>query len=1338
MFHLEGSDNESVDLGFERIELELCFDREGVVTHLYAPSGSLYILEGESWLQQHLPFAKQFLQTTLGRGSFRVDRILCQLSHKEEMERSSVFEASILAQSFPYILIDSSFFSKTADGYCHIRAEQGEEVKLHVEQFPLEDLLFITRHWLQKPWNLSGLLCLDFACNPDLLERDFSQFWQKMHCDLQVHKASVSLPFMQVDLEGAFFYNGSFTNGAFCQGVIQKEEKRYPFSLIGEPRVDEKGLFDLGLDFTLIDQVKTPSHLELLCSLLPEKTVEIEAYLSHVDAGQVQTIWQIFSPENTIKVEKGVMHASCKLAAKNFTPSFFEVNHFDAKELLIVEGEKQGYFPHIEALCRMEKKQDQWHLVNWSCKGEDGFLQYADEKVEKLSGRAGWIDNSWMPLEIFALYKGATLHLQAPKDFSELYFHADILKSDLPYPQFFFEGEELCLDLVCGYEDQKWEVFGQLEAESEEGVEKLHLHIPPFQWQKWFHIDFSSLLLEVSGEDLSAKRCALLIQEPLQLQGSYDLLAKIDRKNVYVDLFAKEIEIASSQFVFKEEKGLQSHIHIDLDLESKEFEARSALVCGSYLDLAHHLQIEKIEGSFFATQQECRFRYHLVQLPLASYGKLCLEGDGDFQIDREGKIKSRALMDLWLDEGEIKVESGTLFWDSLEGKVFISSVKGQLKEGLPFYCPKGELFFHEKSAFVSLAIGKEALLADVGMDFSWEEEKWEASFTKNSRLGLLPIVGSVSYQKEGSALFKLECFPEVQDKSYRLKIGGSLENWEAEVSSLEGKSWVQKKGNDLFVEGNLGTFCLQAQGRIEENYHLNFPFLHFSGEGILADGRALIDLKNRSGRCQIEKATYAHEDFFSELKGDFACEWKDFSAKGSLCFFAQKGELSALCEDLFVVELKSFKSLELYLGSFFLSHPKLSEPLLMTPQRMAIDLSQKEMLIEKLVCQYMDKTVHVEKCLLDDLKIEATGSFGSLWKDKIGMIKEGSFSLNFPELKLSLEGILEDQSFHAEAELLYFEEKVGGSLKLHLADGKGFLQASAAYSKDCFDITRIYGDLPWAKIDLKRSEESTQERLVLDGALFIRDALGYGSFAFGQVDLFGKVAYDRQKQEYATDGWLRGKDIEYKGYSFKNMDADFSCKGDSGCFTNIKLVDPAVMVSIPAIHFAGKHVSIPLFEVRDFYPCRIKTINKELQKLTALAVPKIQIENLSFTLFEKESLKGKGSIHFISPLAKSHPVLEMPMELIKRIGLDTNLLIPVEGEICFALGEGMMRIEELKECYGEDKRSQFYLTGQFGYIDFDGRIFLDFKVKQHVLLRLAHPFTIAVRGSIEKPTYELY
>jgi hypothetical protein len=138
----------------------------------------------------------------------------------------------------------------------------------------------------------------------------------------------------------------------------------------------------------------------------------------------------------------------------------------------------------------------------------------------------------------------------------------------------------------------------------------------------------------------------------------------------------------------------------------------------------------------------------------------------------------------------------------------------------------------------------------------------------------------------------------------------------------------------------------------------------------------------------------------------------------------------------------------------------------------------------------------------------------------------------------------------------------------------------------------------------------------------------------------------------------------------------------------------------------------------------------------------IQIRDLIGMLGDRNTFTGQGELFFTNPPKKNlqHTIFAVPAEILTRIGLDLDLLTPVQGQIDFDIAGGRVTFSRFKDVYSKKKVAKFYLQsdGQESYIDFDGNLFLKIKMKQYNLIfKLAELFTVTVQGTVKKPAYSL-
>ena len=154
----------------------------------------------------------------------------------------------------------------------------------------------------------------------------------------------------------------------------------------------------------------------------------------------------------------------------------------------------------------------------------------------------------------------------------------------------------------------------------------------------------------------------------------------------------------------------------------------------------------------------------------------------------------------------------------------------------------------------------------------------------------------------------------------------------------------------------------------------------------------------------------------------------------------------------------------------------------------------------------------------------------------------------------------------------------------------------------------------------------------------------------------------------------------------------------------------------------------------------MKEVGKEPAEIEPLVVRNLDINNLSGNLHDSDSFTGKGNLNFINSFKREHTVFDIPADFLGRIfGLDLELLIPVIGEIDFEIEEGKAVLTDLKESFSQNRRSKFFLfeKNEAPYMDFDGNLNVNIKMKQFVLFKITEHFIIKINGSLMNPTFSL-
>jgi len=315
-------------------------------------------------------------------------------------------------------------------------------------------------------------------------------------------------------------------------------------------------------------------------------------------------------------------------------------------------------------------------------------------------------------------------------------------------------------------------------------------------------------------------------------------------------------------------------------------------------------------------------------------------------------------------------------------------------------------------------------------------------------------------------------------------------------------------------------------------------------------------------------------------------------------------------------------------------------------------------------------------------------------------------------------------------------------------------------------INRIEGNLCGITCDLTRdtSRELSDRELYLAGsveldfrlastlmepqlAAKLREwELGKGYRLQGQWT----IAKDGEKsltESLTFQGELFGRDFECLGYQFYNMSAQVKYSPLEVLLWQVSIADSCGNLQMNEVFFhewrnAWK-VEIPSIALSEFRPSLLRLARSAPPRIgKALVFRQLEIQGFSGILGARNSFKGTGHFVFANPPKKNlqHTIFAIPAEILARLGLDLAVLTPVRGVIDFQLQDGKILLKRFKDVYSKSRLSKFYLpnNGYQSYVDFDGNIHMQIRMKQYNLLfKLAELFTVTVQGTVKKPTYAL-
>jgi hypothetical protein len=226
-------------------------------------------------------------------------------------------------------------------------------------------------------------------------------------------------------------------------------------------------------------------------------------------------------------------------------------------------------------------------------------------------------------------------------------------------------------------------------------------------------------------------------------------------------------------------------------------------------------------------------------------------------------------------------------------------------------------------------------------------------------------------------------------------------------------------------------------------------------------------------------------------------------------------------------------------------------------------------------------------------------------------------------------------------------------------------------------------------------------------------------------------------------GFFSGKNFEAGGYLFKNFYALVTYDDKKLKFEDITLSDAALILKIQKVLIelredAFLNCIISKLDIEDFRPSLLKKPYQVRSRIKPFLIRHLSCDKIEGNLAQPDSLHGSGTLKFINTFKRENHLIDIPIEIISRLGLDIGLLIPVRGEIDFEVKNQKVVLKELKNSFSDGKRSHFYFpSNKACYIDFDGNMHVDVKMKQYVLFKITQPFTLSLRGQLSKPSFSL-
>ncbi|MCH9621088.1 MAG: hypothetical protein S4CHLAM20_05040 [Chlamydiia bacterium] len=254
-----------------------------------------------------------------------------------------------------------------------------------------------------------------------------------------------------------------------------------------------------------------------------------------------------------------------------------------------------------------------------------------------------------------------------------------------------------------------------------------------------------------------------------------------------------------------------------------------------------------------------------------------------------------------------------------------------------------------------------------------------------------------------------------------------------------------------------------------------------------------------------------------------------------------------------------------------------------------------------------------------------------------------------------------------------------------------------------------------------------------EGVVEFVDRIGLGS----GIEIVGELDV---KKNFQFDGVVKGTDFDFfKDYSLSSLFGKLFYKDGLCTLSDFSVVDRSLMAECKEATFdtrkKGCFLNSKKFEIKNLRPCLLSKKGERKKVVNPFLLKTIDITDIHGDLADLDTLKGKGYLKFINSFERqTNPIFDFAKEIIGRIGLDPVLMIPVEGEMFFTLADQKLNFNKLHDTYSDKKRSYFYLWHKTNsFLDFDGNIHIDIRMKQFALLKFTELFIISLDGPLSSP-----
>lgn len=244
--------------------------------------------------------------------------------------------------------------------------------------------------------------------------------------------------------------------------------------------------------------------------------------------------------------------------------------------------------------------------------------------------------------------------------------------------------------------------------------------------------------------------------------------------------------------------------------------------------------------------------------------------------------------------------------------------------------------------------------------------------------------------------------------------------------------------------------------------------------------------------------------------------------------------------------------------------------------------------------------------------------------------------------------------------------------------------------------------------------------------------------------LDGEFSSHAQLQDWEFKGKVKGKDCVCAGYPLQNFEAKIELQPGQIIIENLDISDEAgkLWINDGMLNRHGNQwmFSFPLIEIRNLQPQVLNHPKTSEKIVSPVMIKTASISDVHGILDKPSSISGQGSLRFSSKEKNKFSFLQkLPLQLLKKMGLDESLITPISGEVDFSIRDGKIFLQALKGVQSDKKRSEFFIPkgGEQTYFDFQGNLFLNIKMRQFVIPALTEPLSLSIRGTWSEPEFSI-